>query len=74
MDPHIKAVMPSTAEAELGELFLNPTNVVSIRNTLHEMNHPQSPIPIRTDNATALGVIAYTIKRKHTKAMDIRFH
>ena len=36
----IKAVMSSAAEAELGGLFLNATNVVSIRNTLHDMNHP----------------------------------
>ena len=70
----IKAVMSSAAEAELGDLFLNATNVVSIRNTLHDMNHPQPPTPIKTDNTTALGVITNTIKRKRTKAMDMRFH
>ena len=70
----IKAVMSSAAEAELGGLFLNATNVVSIRHTLHDMNHPQSPIPIKTDNTTVLGVITNSIKRKCTKAMDMRFH
>ena len=70
----IKAVMSSAAEAKLGGLFLNATNAVSIQNTLHDMNHPQPPIPIKTDNTTALGVITNTIKRKRTKAMDMRFH
>ena len=66
--------MSSAAEAELGELFLNATNVVSIQNTLYDMNHPQPPTPIKTDNTTALCVITNIIKRKGTKAMDMRFH
>ena len=67
----IKAVMSSAAETELGGLFLNATNVVSIRNTLHDMNHPQPPTPIKTDNTTALGVLTNTTKRKRTKAIDM---
>ena len=39
----IKAVMSSAAEAELSGLFLNTTNVISIHNTLDDMNHPQYP-------------------------------
>ena len=70
----IKAVMSSVAEAELGNLFLNATNVVYIRNTLHDMNHTQPPIPIKTDNTTVLGVITKTIKRRSAKAMDMRSH
>ena len=66
--------MSSAAKAELGGLFLNATNVVSIRNILHDMNHPQPPTPIKTDNTTSLGVITNTIKRKNTKDMDMRFH
>ena len=61
-------------EAKFGELLLNTTNAVYIRNILHDMNHPQSPIPVKTDNTTYLGIITNTIKRKRTKAMDMRFH
>ena len=67
----LKAVMSSAAETELGGLFLNATNVDSIRNTLHDMNRPQPPTPIKTDNTTTLGVITNTTKRKRTKAIDM---
>ena len=70
----IKSIMSSSAEDELGGLFLNTTNIVFIRNILHDMNHPQPPTPIKTDNTTTLGIIANTIRRKCTKSMDIRFH
>ena len=38
------------------------------------MGYPHLPTPIKTDNTTALGVVTNTIKRKRTKAMDMRFH
>ena len=56
----IKAIMSSAAEAELGALFLNVTNVESMRNILFDMVHPQPPTPIKTDNTTALGVVTKT--------------
>jgi len=70
----IKVITSSAAEAELGGLFLNATNVESMRSILFDMGHPQPPIPIKIDNTTALGVVTNTTKRKRTKAMDIRFH
>ena len=36
----IKAIMSSAAKAELGGLFLNATNVVSMRSILFDMSHP----------------------------------
>ena len=38
------------------------------------MGYPHLPTPIKTDNTTALGVVTNTIKRKRTKAMDMRSH
>ena len=70
----IKVIISSAIEAELGGLFLNTTNVVSMRNTLFDMGHPQPPTPIKIDNTTSLGVVTNTIKRKRTKGMDMRFH
>ena len=48
----IKSIMSSAAEAELGGLFLNATNVVSMRSILFDMGHPQLSTPIKTDNTT----------------------
>ena len=70
----VKAVMSSAAESELGALFLNSTHAIPIRNTLISMGHHQPSTPIKTDNITALGVVTNTIKRKRTKAMDMRFY
>jgi hypothetical protein len=33
-----------------------------------------TPTPLRTDNSTALGILNETIKRKRSKAMDMRYH
>ena len=41
----IKAIMYSAAEVEIGGLFLNATNVVSMRSILFDMGHPQPPGP-----------------------------
>ena len=56
------AVMSSAADAELGALYINACEAVSIRNILHEMGHKQPPTPIQTDNAMADAVINKTIQ------------
>ena len=70
----IKNVMTSTAESELGGLFMNCQEAVPIRNTLEELGHKQPPTPTRTDNATAHGIIHGTCKPQKTKSMDMQFH
>jgi hypothetical protein len=70
----IKNVMASAAEAEVGALYMNAQEAVGIRNCLTEMGHPQPATPLKTDNMTAKGIIAGTIKQKRSKAMDMRFY
>ena len=70
----IKDAISSVAEAEPGGLFLNATHVISICNELHNTNHPQPLKSIKTDNITAVGVIANIIQRKRSKAIDMRFY
>jgi hypothetical protein len=36
----IRAVMSSTVEAELGDLFINAKTAISMRHTLNELVHP----------------------------------
>ena len=58
----LKLVAALAAEAELGALFLNAQEAKVIRLTLHELGHPQPPIPIHVDNTTAVGIVNNNIK------------
>eukprot|EP00957_Ditylum_brightwellii_P051769 3926199-Ditylum_brightwellii.AAC.1 len=53
----IRNVMASSAEAELGALFINAKEGEKLRTALEEMGHVQPPSPIMTDNSTACGII-----------------
>ena len=65
--------MASTAEAEMGSLFLNFQEAVPIQTSLEEMNHSQPPSPVYVDNSTAYGIANRDIKQKRSKYMDMRF-
>jgi hypothetical protein len=58
----IKAVMSSVAKAKLGALYINARKAVPQCQLLKEMGHPRPPIPIQTNNSTALGVINSNIQ------------
>jgi hypothetical protein len=70
----IRAVMSSTAEAELGALFINAKTAVSMQLTLGEMGHPQTCTPIQNDNSTAHALLTKKTMPKVLKAMDMHFH
>ena len=58
----LKLDAASTAEAELGALFLNAQEAKVFRLFLVELGHPQPPTPIHTDNTTTVGIENNTIK------------
>ena len=68
----IKSVMTSAAEAEMGALYINTREAIPMRITLEEMGHRQPPTPMQTDNTIALAVITKNIRRKQSKAWDMR--
>ena len=70
----IKAVMLSTAKAELGTLYIYAKQSTPLHQMLCKLGHPQSPMPIQTDNSMAYGIIINKIIPKGTKAMDMQFH
>ncbi len=70
----LRNVMASAAEAEVGALFENGQEAVSLRNTLTDLGHQQPPTPIKTDNSTAAGITNNTMKQRKSKAMDMRFY
>jgi hypothetical protein len=70
----IKNVVASAAESEVGACFQNAQSGAPLRVTLTELGHIQPPMPLRTDNSTAFGILNETIKQKRSKAMDMRYH
>ena len=69
----IKAVMSSAAEAKVGALFINCGKAIPAWHTLEFMGHPQPPLPIQTDNTTALGIVNQNVMEK-LKSMDMKYH
>eukprot|EP00957_Ditylum_brightwellii_P170778 12998277-Ditylum_brightwellii.AAC.1 len=53
--------MASTAEAEIGALYTNARKREEFQMALQELNHPQMPTPIMTDNNTENGIVNDTI-------------
>jgi hypothetical protein len=70
----INAVMSSTAQSELGALYINACKSIEKRNILHKMGHPHPPSPIQTDNSMVEAIISSKVQPKCTKAMDMRLH
>ena len=69
----IDAVMSSAVEADLGSLFINAKEAVSMQPMMQEMGHPQPRMQTQTDNSTAKGVINSRVLSKRTKSMDMHF-
>jgi hypothetical protein len=69
----LKLVAASTAEAELGALFLNVQEAKVIRLVLEEFGHPQPPTPIHIDNTTTVGIVNNTIKQQSSCTMEMRY-
>jgi hypothetical protein len=66
-------VVVSTAEAELGALFLNCKQATQFWLTLEEMGHPQLPTPVNCNNSTVMGIANNTVKCQHSRSMKMRF-
>eukprot|EP00957_Ditylum_brightwellii_P063737 4836575-Ditylum_brightwellii.AAC.1 len=70
----IRNVMASSAEAELGALFINTKKEEELHTALEQMEHVQPPTPIMMDNSTACRIINGTVKQRRTHAIDMHFY
>lgn len=70
----IRHVVASAAEAETAGLFFNAQNILHLRQTLHDLGHPQPPTPLKTDNSTANDFVHANMKRRRSKSWDMRYH
>jgi hypothetical protein len=61
--PSSKTWSPQLQNQKLERAFITP-KVVPL---LNELGHTQPPMPLRTDNSTAYGIVNETIKKKRSK-------
>ena len=66
--------MGSSAEAKIGATYINGPEAFPIHTLLLELGHSQPATQIQVDNSTADGFANDTIKRKRSKAIDMRFY
>ena len=69
----IKGVILSAAEVEIGALYMNTRQLLTLRVTCKKLGHPQPATPIQIDNNTANGIINGTFNQARSKAIDIRY-
>jgi hypothetical protein len=69
----LRNVMASAAKAKVGALFVTAQEGTVLRTTLIELDHPQSPTPLQSDNSTATGIVNASICQRQSKAIDMRF-
>jgi hypothetical protein len=70
----IDAVVSAVSEAEYAAIFLNARKATVLRQTLKDLGYPQPPTPMSVDNKCAQGLANDTVKRRRSKAIDMRFH
>eukprot|EP00957_Ditylum_brightwellii_P196046 14937038-Ditylum_brightwellii.AAC.1 len=66
--------MASAAEAEIGALYTNARKGEEFRTALQELNHPQPPMLIMTDNTTANRIVNDMMKQRRSRAIDMQFY
>ncbi len=62
----LKLVAASTAEAELGAIFLNAQEAKVLHLILKELGHPHPPMPVQIDNTTTVRIVNNTIKQQRS--------
>ena len=66
--------MGSAAEAEIGATYINGQEDVPIRTLLLKLGRPHPATTIQVNNSTADGFANDTIKKKWSKAVNMRFY
>ena len=66
--------MSSAAEDELTAIFIVGKQYIPLRQALIELDHPQPPTPLITDNETVVNISNDNLKQKHSKSMDMHFY
>ena len=70
----MKNVLASDMEAELGLLFVKCQRGASLRFSLEEMVHQQTPTPVVTDSATCNLFVNENTRQRRSRAIDMIFY
>ena len=70
----LRHVVDYAAKAEADGIFHNGQTSIPLQITLNELIFLQTPIPIKTDNSTAEGILTATVIQTGSNAIDMRFH
>ena len=70
----IRNIVASAAETETAGVFGNAQQAIVIRRALIELNHPQPPTPLKTDNSTTYGFVHANLRQKKSKTWDMRWN
>ena len=70
----ISNVMGSAAEADIGAAYINGQEAIRICTLLRKLGHPHPATPIQVKNSTNAGFANDTIKKKQSKAINMRFY
>ena len=62
------------AKAETASLFINRQKIIKIQQMLKALGHDQCATPIKVDNVTAASFVTDMLKKKRSKAWDVRYH
>ena len=68
----IKNAAASAAKAEAGALLADAQLAAPMRAASEESGHLQPPTPMKTDSATASGIIDGRVKQHRSRAIDMR--
>ena len=70
----IRTVIASSAEAKTAGVFGNSQIAIPICRVLEASNHPQPPVPIKTNNSTAYSFVNANICQKRSKTWDMWYN
>ncbi len=69
----LRFVVASAAKVEFGALYHNCQTGIIFQLTLAKMGHPQPKNLVHGDSATAVSIPNNSIKRQHSRSMEMRF-
>eukprot|EP00957_Ditylum_brightwellii_P052721 3996724-Ditylum_brightwellii.AAC.1 len=70
----LRNVMTSATEAELGTLFENAKEAVTLHTMLNKLGHCQPATIIQVDNSTAHGIVNSNIQQQKSKAIGVSLY